>query len=313
MDSNRRFINTQDLADGSVTFIKTSTAAEIMGIVKVLDLKKVHNIIISSGTNDTDKTDVGDIVHLIVEAAEEINKIYPHLNIFVSELLPRKEYAQKETKQINEKLLNLLPRNIQIIRHQNINATHMHDDKHVSKFHLHLVVENMNKELEKYVQPQYQEQRKPQYTGLKRSFTQQPQDDSGARDEYGNNRLSRTYERRNISRREDSRANSRQPYERPPYERMPYDQRSSEGQRLRNRRPDSAEQQSHESRTVQPPHNHNANGYGHKKDRGPAVVDKKYQHWWNNDPYDYEEDDVRKDPNYKIIGKLMESLLHKNH
>ena len=44
------------------------------------------------------------ILHnIIVEATEEVNKSYPHLlNIFVSELLPRKEYAQKETEQINE-------------------------------------------------------------------------------------------------------------------------------------------------------------------------------------------------------------------
>ena len=75
MDSNRKFIKPKNLlGNGKATIIKTSTAAEIMGIINVLDLSHTNNVVLSTGTNDTDNTEVDDIVHLIINAADQINK-----------------------------------------------------------------------------------------------------------------------------------------------------------------------------------------------------------------------------------------------
>ena len=79
-----------------------------MGIVNVLDLSQTEQVILSTGTNDTDDTEVDEIVHLIIDAAEQIHNILPDMNVYVSELLPRKELAQRETAQINQKLHELL-------------------------------------------------------------------------------------------------------------------------------------------------------------------------------------------------------------
>ena len=151
MDSNRKFNKPKDLLLGSgdklSTIIKTSTAAEIMGIINVLDLSQTQHIILSTGTNDTDDTEVGEIVHLIVDAAEQIHNMYPDMNIYVSELLPRKELAQRETAQINKKLVEILPPTIHRITHSNLNSRHMHDDKHVLRKYVQLVIDNISKKL----------------------------------------------------------------------------------------------------------------------------------------------------------------------
>lgn len=54
MDSNRKFIDSRQIGNGDITIIKTSKAAEITSIVKVLDLTNTQHVIISTGTNDTD-------------------------------------------------------------------------------------------------------------------------------------------------------------------------------------------------------------------------------------------------------------------
>ena len=149
MDSNRRFLQSQCIGDGDVTIIKTSTAAEILGVVSVLDLKQTKHIMISSGTNDTDKKDVDEIVQILVDAARQIQTMYPGINVYISDLLPRKELAQRETRQINAKLNELLPETIHRIRHSNLNATHMHDDKHVSKKYMDIIESNINEVLDK--------------------------------------------------------------------------------------------------------------------------------------------------------------------
>ena len=150
MDSNRKFIHpSQIFGVRRTTIIKTSTAAEILGIMSCIDASKVHHIIISTGTNDTDKNEVGDIVHDLFHAAEEIQLLYPDADVHLSELLPRKEFAQRETKQINDKLNHLRAAYIHLITHENINGTHMFDDKHVHKRHAQLIIDNINIGLEK--------------------------------------------------------------------------------------------------------------------------------------------------------------------
>ena len=89
-----------------------------------------------------------EIAHHLIYGAQELKKQYPKQEIYVSELLPRLECAQRETREINNLLSANKPTNIHLINHQNLTSRHMHDDKHVSRNYIHLVVENIFNEID---------------------------------------------------------------------------------------------------------------------------------------------------------------------
>ena len=154
-----------------------------MGIVNVLDLSQTEQVILSTGTNDTDDTEVDEIVHLIIDAAEQIHNILPDMNVYVSKLLPRKELAQRETAQINQKLHELLSPEIHRITHSNLNARHMHDDKHVQRKHVQLVIDNISKKL-------------TETTGIERDVPEHEDYDDHDTYYYHNNKTHRNNNRR---------------------------------------------------------------------------------------------------------------------
>ena len=144
MDSNRKFIiKDRHINRDKVEIIKVSTAEELLCIVEEYDFSEAKHIVISTGTNDTDKLEPDNIVQHLVHGAQEMKKMYPRQHVYLSELLPRREYAQSETKQINTLLNKQKPSNVHIIDHQNLNTRHMHDDKHVSRNAVYLIVDNI--------------------------------------------------------------------------------------------------------------------------------------------------------------------------
>ena len=164
MDSNRRFLKPDEIWEkGTAKKFQVSTAAEMLDIVDNMDLSEAKHIIIATGTNDTDNHQVDDVVHDIIHGAEEIHKLYPNAHIYVSELLPRRYNAQKETKQINKKLNSLLSSSspIHLIKHQNLNQQHMYDDKHIHRKHINLVIQNILEEMEELSNHHHTVEQKP--------------------------------------------------------------------------------------------------------------------------------------------------------
>ena len=148
MDSNRKYIPPHDIWGKNKTkLIRVGMAAELKSTLSRFKFPTLKQLIISTGTNDTDSRDVDDIVFDIIDGAKYAQQIYPDAVVYVSQLLPRRDYCQVETGMINEKLERMMPESVHLIKHENLNISHMHDDKHVRGADVHLIVTNMTNKM----------------------------------------------------------------------------------------------------------------------------------------------------------------------
>ena len=100
MDSNRKYIHADWLhGPGKTKIIRCAEAKDIINVSDEYDFQRVKHIIISTETNDVGgidsneddiNRDVDDIVHDIINGAENLQNQYPNANIYVVQLPPRK-------------------------------------------------------------------------------------------------------------------------------------------------------------------------------------------------------------------------------
>ena len=148
MDSNRRFIASNDVwGDSKTRKLRVGTAAELIDTLQRYKFPNVQHLIISTGTNDTDNHEVDEIAFDIINGAKLAQQLYKNAHIYVSQLLPRRDYCHVETRLINERIELMLPKSIHVIKHTNITSRNMYDDKHVRRTDVHLITTNITNKM----------------------------------------------------------------------------------------------------------------------------------------------------------------------
>ena len=152
MDSNRKHIRPDWFyGRGKTRIVRCAEAKDIISVSHEFDFHDVKHIFVSTGTNDVGENDsnqddinrsVDDIVHDILEGAEELQRQYPNTSIYIVQLPPRRDNYQMKTKRVNNKLAELVPEGFHLVKHD-LTTRNMHDDKHIKRNHIHILVNCM--------------------------------------------------------------------------------------------------------------------------------------------------------------------------
>ena len=134
MDSNRKFIDFRKLLKSEN--IKVIPCGNISKAEEI-DTQKFNcpkNIILHVGVNDVDVMFPEILVDRLTKVASWYKRIFPSSNVFISGITPRKGSTQASVAAVNSLLINNV-RNSEIhyISHNNLNPSHLHDDRNLRR------------------------------------------------------------------------------------------------------------------------------------------------------------------------------------
>ena len=149
MDSNRRWIKPEMFwrGRGKVEIIETYTTEQLIDHAKFYDFSSAKHIIISTGTNNVDRTKGDLVAQNIIKGAEIIKERNNQSQVYISQLPPRKNKLKKQTADMNSVLVTNIPESMHLIMQDTIEQQHMYDDKHVKKDSIKLVIRNMKNKM----------------------------------------------------------------------------------------------------------------------------------------------------------------------
>ena len=154
-DSNRKFLNFRKLwtLKGSKR-IRCSTITSLNKILSETNIKKLNYILISSGCNDLDTKEPGQLIEEIKNTINDINIKFPGIKIILSQITPRKDEIDRAVVEYNTLLVNLYEYepNIFIVDHNNLrdeNYSMLFDNKHIHRRAVPLFASNIKKALRK--------------------------------------------------------------------------------------------------------------------------------------------------------------------
>ena len=127
--------------------IRAGNTDELQNVIKKFNFVITKHIVISVGTNDTDEGNPEEIYKTLVNIAEDLNKEYKDTNVYLSQLPPRNDNKNNKIKQLNQLLSEGTPETIHVIKHENLRIEHLHDQKHIKKNCLGLLVKNIKDKL----------------------------------------------------------------------------------------------------------------------------------------------------------------------
>ena len=138
MDSNRKFINFKELLEikGTITNPIVIPCGNIKKAKEFLESNKIrnpHKIIIHLGVNDIDIPDSNDIAFQLKTLGEAYQLKY-NCDVLLSEIIPRGDHLNNQVIKINRELQYHLANSVvQKISHNNLNPSHLYDDRHLRR------------------------------------------------------------------------------------------------------------------------------------------------------------------------------------
>ena len=142
MDSNRKFINFKELLlteeeETSAVVIPCGNIKRAEEILKTNQIDSPHQIILHTGINDIDTQDTRDIAVKIKTLAEAYQTRF-NCEVFVSEVAPRGDQYNSHVNTVNKELRHHLSNSmVKRISHENLNPSHLHDDRHFRRNKTH--------------------------------------------------------------------------------------------------------------------------------------------------------------------------------
>ena len=142
MNSNRKFINFKELllTKGEETnpiVIPCRNIKRAEEILKTDQIDSPHQIILHIGINDIDTQDTRDIAVKIKTLAEAYQTRF-NCEVFVSEVIPRGDQYNSHVNTVNKELRQHLSNSmVKRISNENLNPSHLHDDRHLRRNKTH--------------------------------------------------------------------------------------------------------------------------------------------------------------------------------
>ena len=149
MDSNRRHINCSKFGR-STKKIQASQACELVVTMQSFNFDNVKNIVISTGTNDSDTRDAQSIYHDLIEAIHLLRRDFKG-NIYLSQLPPRKFRRQEVVQELNQLIADTTSIEQCYVVKQNLLGEHLSDDKHIDEHYIHLFIKNIKDKMRETV------------------------------------------------------------------------------------------------------------------------------------------------------------------
>ena len=140
MDSNRKFINFKELL--STEEEETNPIVIPCGNIKRAEeiLDSPHQIILHIGIYDIDTQDTRGIVVKIKTLAEVYQSRF-NCEVFVSEVTPRGDQYNSHVNTVNNELRHQLSSSVvKRISHENLNQSHLHDDRYLHRNKIHGII-----------------------------------------------------------------------------------------------------------------------------------------------------------------------------
>ena len=142
MDSNRKFINFKELLlteeeETNPVVIPCGNVKRAGEILKTNQIDSPHQIILHIGINGIDTQDTRDIAVKIKTLAEAYQTRF-NCEVFVSEVAPRGDQYNSHVNTVNKELRHHLSNSmVKRISHENLNPSHLHDDRHLRRNKTH--------------------------------------------------------------------------------------------------------------------------------------------------------------------------------
>ena len=108
-----------------------------------IDLSQAEHIIIGTGTNDIEKgLPASSIFANLIDTATKLSNSHKKTHVYIAQLPP---FAGKEkiVDELNSMIKTNAPGNVHVILHENINASDLHDKKHIQIKKIGKLVKNM--------------------------------------------------------------------------------------------------------------------------------------------------------------------------
>ena len=182
MDSNRRHIDCSKFGR-STKKIQANQAATLVETIQEYNLDNVKNIIISTGTNDSDNKEAPSIYHDLIEAVHFLLRNFKGV-VYLSQLPPRKFRRKETVLQLNKLIANTNVERCHVVE-QNLTAEHLSDDKHIDEQYIQFFLKNVKDKMretvgftqsrKRYVQKnrrEYHRHNSSGYNNFDRSFSQ---------------------------------------------------------------------------------------------------------------------------------------------
>ena len=142
LDSNRKFINFKELLltekeETNPVVILCGNTKRAEEILKTKQIDSPHQIMLHIGIYDIDTQDTRDIAVKIKTLAEAYQTRF-NCEVFVSEVAPRGDQYNSHVNTVNKELRYHLSSSIvKRISDENLNPSHLHDDKHLRRNKTH--------------------------------------------------------------------------------------------------------------------------------------------------------------------------------
>ena len=139
MDSNRRYLELEKLfPESNVRIISCGNNEKAKSIIAYPRFKEVKAILIHTGTNDLEDIgmDTKSIADNLIQATNEAHEKFPSANIFLSEILSRRDEFNLKGSEVNAILNSAAEHDkFDLIRHPNLaRESFFYDRKHLSKY-----------------------------------------------------------------------------------------------------------------------------------------------------------------------------------
>ena len=156
IDSNGKFIDTSKFNPRDETCkIFCPTIPSVMKTLSEFDLGKPSHIVIHVGTNDIEHNSV-DSCHTLFKGMIQLAATkYPTSKILISSLVVRDDNKEPARTELNSKLGSLcLPYpNIQLVNNEGIPKAYLHDNKHLKRRNIGVLVANLKDAMYNRIRP----------------------------------------------------------------------------------------------------------------------------------------------------------------
>ena len=142
MDSNRKFISFKGMLlteeeETDPVVIPCGNIKRAEEILKTNQIDSPHQIILHIGINDIDTQDTRDIAVKLKTLAEAYQTRF-NCEVFISGVTPRADQYNSHVNTVNKELRHHLSNSmVKRISHENLNPSHLHDDRHLGRNKTH--------------------------------------------------------------------------------------------------------------------------------------------------------------------------------
>ena len=147
-DSDRRHIDCSKFGR-STKKVKASEAATLVETIQEYNLDNVKNIIISTGTNDSDTKEASAIYHDLIEAVHFLLRTFKGA-VYLSQLPPRKFYRKETVLHLNKLIASTKVERCYVVE-QNLTTDHLSDDKHIDEQYIQFFLKNIKDKMRETV------------------------------------------------------------------------------------------------------------------------------------------------------------------